>query len=204
MWDSTLSFVTYEKQTSAGSAELGMLRSAAGRAAQLPQPASAAPTAFTTQSTVTRPLPLQLNAGHDTSVAFPRAMSAPVTSSSTVTCPLPLQSPTQGLGVAVGEAVGVGVGVGSGVRGTHSEPSLHDAPNTTAHPPHVPPTGAAQKSAHWQQSCIPGALVGVGVTVGVGVGLSATHRPPLSQLAPKTRVQPPHKPSIGRAQLAAH
>ena len=65
--------------------------------------------------------------------------------------------------------VGVVVGVLVTVGRTHSPPAEHDAPNTTAHPPHVPLTGGAQKSAHWQQSFAAGVLVAVGVRVRVGV-----------------------------------
>lgn len=97
-----------------------------------------------------------------------------------------------GVNVAVGASVDVdvavavvlAVAVGVGVRGLHKPPA-QDAPNTTAHPPQVPATGAAQKSAHWQQSVAAGVLVAVGVVVDVGVrvgggevgvGVWSTHR----------------------------
>jgi hypothetical protein len=48
--------------------------------------------------------------------------------------------------VAVGVTVGLLVTVG-GVR-EMQEPPVQEASNTTAHPPHVPAIGAAQKLAH--------------------------------------------------------
>ena len=107
-----------------------------------------------------------------------------------------------GLGV-IGVLVGVAVAVA--VEAMQSAPPVHDAPNTTTHPPHEPAAGAAQKSAHWQQSLAAGVFVGVGVTVGVDVGVLGTQRSPLSQLVPKIGTQPPpHEPLIGAAQLAGH
>ncbi|HXQ24071.1 MAG TPA: hypothetical protein VN812_20485 [Candidatus Acidoferrales bacterium] len=55
-----------------------------------------------------------------------------------------VQEPPHGM-LLHGAGGDVGIGVGVWVM---QEPPVQDAPNTTAHPPHVPTIGAAQKSAH--------------------------------------------------------
>lgn len=88
----------------------GLVR--AERACQPEHPLSAAFTAFTKQSTVTSPVPSQLNDGHWSSDSKPRAMFTPFTSSVTVTLPSSSQSPVHGGTAMVGVGVGEGVEVG--------------------------------------------------------------------------------------------
>src|SRR5262249_7684899 len=83
-------------------------------------PFKAASTALTTQSIVTRPVPLQSKAGHWSSDPAPRAILSPVTTSATVPVPLLSQWPTHDRAVRPLAASTESAAPGAGARAAAS------------------------------------------------------------------------------------